>query len=110
MGRGVTALILAAVAALGACGVTSSNFSCQNADCQGTLSGAGSDVELDSLGITIELVGVDGDEATFAVVEEEGGPDEEVTIAEGQSAEVVGAELTVEGVEGDEVSFTAGPG
>lgn len=103
--------MLLAVAALSSCGnVTTSNFACQNAACQANLSGGGAEAELDSLGLTVQLAEVDGEEATFEVFGEDGGPDEEVTLSEGESADVLGAQMTLDSVEGDEVGFTIGRG
>lgn len=99
-----------AAALLGGCGTTSSSFSCQNADCEVTLNGAGSDAELDALGVTIQLAGVDDETATLEVLQEGGGVDEEVTLAEEERAEVAGVEVVCVAVAGDEVALTAGPG
>lgn len=93
--------VTAAVAA--GCGVTTSSFRCQNADCRVTLSGSGADAELDSQRITVVLDAVTDDTATLEVVGEQGGPDETVELAEGESGEVLGVALTVERIDGDEV-------
>ncbi len=97
-------MIVAAVVVAG-CGVTTSSFRCQNADCRITLSGSGADAELDSQGITIVLDGVADDTATLEVLGEEGRPDETVELAEGDSGEVLGITLTVERIDGGEVTL-----
>lgn len=107
---GATIAALAAGIVLFACGVTKSSFECSNADCDVSLSGSGSDAEIDSLGITIVLEGVDGDQASLSVVTEAGGPDEVVEVSEGETVEVLGNSLTVETVDGDEVDLNVQPG
>ena len=99
------ALFLVTVTAVveAGCGVTTSSFRCQNADCRITLSVSGADAELDSQRITIVLDAVADDTATLEVVGEQGGPDEKVELAEGESGEVLGVALTVERIDGDEV-------
>ncbi len=104
-----TLLVGAAAFALG-CGVTQSSYTCGNADCEVNLSGSGSYAELDSLGLTIVLDGTDDDTATLQVLGESGGPDETVELAEGESGEVLGNDLTLESVDGDEVTLTVAPG
>ena len=98
-------LVIAAAVIVAACGVTTSTFRCQNADCRITLSGSGADAELDSQGITIVLDAVSGDTATLEVLGEEGGPDESVELAEGDSGEVLGIAVTVERIDGGEVTL-----
>ncbi|HEV2770430.1 MAG TPA: hypothetical protein VGV40_09635 [Solirubrobacteraceae bacterium] len=96
-------LVTVTAAVVAGCGVTTSSFRCQNADCRITLSGSGADAELDSQRITIVLDAVADDTATLEVVGEQGGPDETVELAEGESGEVLGVALTVERIDGDEV-------
>lgn len=74
------------------------------------LSGSGSDAELDSLGLTVVLDGTDDETATLQVLGESGAPDETVELAEGESAEVLGNDLTLESVDGDDVTLSLRPG
>ncbi len=107
-----TVLSLAVAATLGGCVGTSSTFSCQNSDCNVNLSGAGADADLDSLGVTVRLAGVEDDEAALEVSSKGAGSGsgEQVLLAEGESAQLGGLELTCERIEGDEVGLTIGPG
>jgi len=93
-----------------ACGVTKSSFECSNANCDVSLSGSGSDAELESLGITIVLERVEGDQVSLSVVTEAGGPDEVVEVSEGETVEVLGNSLTVETVDGDDIDLNVQPG
>lgn len=105
-----TLLSLAVAATLGGCVGTSSTFSCQNSDCDVNLSGAGAEADLDSLGVTVRLAGVKDDEAALEVSGTGAGPGEQVLLAEGDSAQLSGLELTCERIEGDQVGLTIGPG
>lgn len=107
--RWALVLVTAAAAVAAGCGVTTSSFRCQNADCRVTLSGSGADAELDSQGITIVLDAVGDDTATLEVLGEQGGPDETVELAEGESGEVLGVGLTVERIDGGKVTLRTRP-
>lgn len=96
-------------AGLAACGVTTSSSRCQNANCQINLSGSGADVELDTLGITVVLAGTGDSMATLDVIGQAGGPDETVELAVGDSAEVLDLTLTLERLEGSEVTLSTSP-
>ncbi|HVL03741.1 MAG TPA: hypothetical protein VM386_04820, partial [Acidimicrobiales bacterium] len=78
--------------------------------CRIILSGVGADTEIESLGVTFEITAIDGDTVSLQVFSEDGGPDEEVELSEGETAEVVGVLVTCERIEGDKVSLSAQPG
>lgn len=103
----LTFMVIAA--GLVGCGVTTSSFSCQNADCEINLSGSGADAELDTQGITVVLAETGDGTATLDVIGQAGGPDETVELAVGDSAEVLDLTLTLERVEGREVTLSTSP-
>lgn len=98
------------VAVVSGCSVTTTQSRCENAQCRITLSGVGADSEIESLGVTFEITAIGGDSVTLDVFGEDGGPDEQVELSEGESAEVVGVQVTCERIEGDNISLSARPG
>ncbi len=104
-----TSLVLLAAVVSG-CSVTTTQSRCENAQCRITLSGVGADTEIEQLGVTIEIAAIGGDTVTLAVYGEDGGPDEQVELSEGESAEVVGVQVTLESIDGDNIDLSARPG
>ena len=102
-------LVVFAAGAIG-CGVTKSSYSCENAECKVKLSGKGADAELDTLNLKIVLAGSEDGMATLQLSRLASGPDETVQLAQGETAEALGTRITLERVEGKEVTFRTSPG
>ena len=85
-------------------GLHSSSFRCSNAECRISLTGAGAEAEIDALGTTFRLVSVDDDTATIRAL------GEELTLREGESAQVGGIEVTADRIDGNGVELTTGLG
>lgn len=105
-----TAALLLLALSVSACSVTTTRSSCENAQCRITLSGVGADTEIEQLGITLEIAALGGDPVTLDAFGEAGGPDETVELSEGESAEVLGVQVTCERIDGDSVTLSARQG